>query len=226
MSRNLGLPRKRLNGDKPRLWKVDIAAPVNQFNARFMRFAPEAFRSNRLKTAERVKAAWRTTRDLRGIDAETFKANPGTLPTLRMCPAPPLAVDRLIGLSGVNKNLVGRMEGGKLPNTVDSAELNSQLGALCRILQTLSNWLGAHDCRKQAHPVSMPLRDVELGTYTFRMNISVGEAFKVNIPVDVVVQPEKPRKDRRPILIEAKWAGDFRNTNKRRKEEAMKAREL
>jgi hypothetical protein len=42
----------------------------------------------------------------------------------------------------------------------------------------------------------------------------------------VVIQPKKLRKDRLPILIEAKSAGDFTNTNKRRKEEATKIHQL
>lgn len=58
------------------------------------------------------------------------------------------------------------------------------------------------------------------------MNLLVGESVKVNIPIDVVVQPQKLRKDRLPILIEAKSAGDFTNTNKRRKEEATKIHQL
>ena len=48
----------------------------------------------------------------------------------------------------------------------------------------------------------------------------------MNIPVDVAVQPKKRRKNRFPILIEAKSAGDFTNTNKRRKEEATKIHQL
>ncbi len=67
---------------------------------------------------------------------------------------------------------------------------------------------------------------MEAGTYAFRMNLSVGKSLKVNIPIDVVVQPKKRRKDRLPILIEAKSAGDFTNTNKRRKEEATKIHQL
>ena len=64
------------------------------------------------------------------------------------------------------------------------------------------------------------------GTFSFRMNIVVGEALKVNIPVDAVVQPKKLRPDALPILIEAKSAGDFTNVNKRRKEEATKIRQI
>ena len=58
------------------------------------------------------------------------------------------------------------------------------------------------------------------------MNLQVGKAVKVYIPVDVVIQPSKPRRGRLPILIEAKSAGDFTNTNKRRKEEATKIHQL
>ncbi len=58
------------------------------------------------------------------------------------------------------------------------------------------------------------------------MNLAVGASLKVNIPVDVVIQPKKLRKNRIPVLIEAKSAGDFTNTNKRRKEEATKIRQL
>jgi hypothetical protein len=58
------------------------------------------------------------------------------------------------------------------------------------------------------------------------LNILVGTAHKVKVPIDVVVQPEQLRKDRLPILIEAKSAGDFTNTNKRRKEEATKVHQL
>src|SRR2546428_7346888 len=100
---------RRINADKPHLWKADIAASVDQFNQWFMRFAPDPFRSTRVKTTENVKAALLATNDLHSLNAATLKANPGALPTLRMCTAPPLAVDRLIGLADASKNLVGRM---------------------------------------------------------------------------------------------------------------------
>ena len=108
------MPRKLLNADKPHLWKGDIAASVDQFNKWFMQFAPAAFRSTRVKTTEHVKAALLATRDLRSLDAATLKSNPSALSTRRMCTAPPLAVDRLIGLADASKNLVGRMGEGKL----------------------------------------------------------------------------------------------------------------
>lgn len=111
----------RINADKPHLWKADIAASVDRFNEWFMRFAPEAFRSTRVKTAEHVKAALFATNDLRSLNADTLKANPAALPTLRMCTAPPLAVDRLIGLASANKSLIGCMEEGNEAGTARGA---------------------------------------------------------------------------------------------------------
>lgn len=269
---------KRINADKPHLWKADIAASVDQFNQWFMAFAPKAFRSTRLLTTAHVKAALIATRDLRNLDFATLKDNPSALATLRMCTAPPLAVDRLIGLADANKNLVSRMEEGKLPSRMNAADLTAELKKLCRIISKLldrdifpwldaasnpteherdraativadrlcsavanpivrnaqeqrqlklvGDWLEARGYRKHAHPAGKPLKDMEPATYTFRMNLAVGKALKVNIPVDVVIQPKKRRKDRLPILIEAKSAGDFTNTNKRRKEEATKIHQL
>lgn len=268
----------RINADKPHLWKSDIAASVDQFNEWFMRFAPVAFRSTRVKTTDHVKAALVATRDLRSIDCGTLQANPGSLPTLRMCMAPPLAVDRLVGLAGANKSLIGSMEEGKLASRMKAELLQDNLTKVCRVLTRLldrdifpwldageeptdherdrastivadrlcsavanpivrnaqeqrqlaviGDWLDKRGYRKLAHPPGRPLAEMEPGTYAFRMNLSVGTTRKVNIPVDVVVQPRMPTEDRLPVLIEAKSAGDFTNTNKRRKEEATKIRQL
>ncbi len=269
---------RRINADKPHLWKTDIAASVDQFNQWFMRFAPEAFRSTRVKTTEYVKAALVATRDLRSIDATTLRATPGALPTLRMCTAPPLAVDRLVGLASASKSFIGSMEEGKLAARMKAELVDQNLTKICAVLMKLldrdifpwldaakdptdherdrastivadrlcsavanpivrnaqeqrqlklvGNWLDARGYRKHRHSGGKPLTDMQAGTYTFRMNIAVGKALKVNIPVDVVIQPKKPRRDRLPILIEAKSAGDFTNPNKRRKEEATKIHQL
>lgn len=269
---------KRINADKPHLWKGDIAASVDQFNQWFMEFAPVAFRSTRVKTTMNVLASLIATRDLSSIDAATLKDNPSALQTLRMCTAPPLAVDRLIGLANANKNLVGRMEDGKLPTKMTTAALDAELIKLCHIISMLldhdifpwlkaaktptnqereraativadrlcsavanpiirnaqeqrqlklvGDWLDARGYRKLGHPGGKPLAEMEAGTYAYRMNLVVGKILKVNIPIDVVIQPKRLRKDRLPILIEAKSAGDFTNTNKRRKEEATKVHQL
>ena len=269
---------QKVNADKPHLWKADIAASVDQFNQWFMRFAPQAFRATRVKTTQHVRDALIATRDLRGLDAATLKANPGALPTLRMCTAPPLAVDRLIGLAGANKSLIGRMEEGKLSPRMQTEHLAAHLSNVCHVLTKLldrdifpwldaghsptdherdrastivadrlcsavanpiirnaqeqrqlalvGTWLDRRGYRKQAPRTGRPLGEMEAGTYSFRTNLVVGQTVKVNIPIDVVIQPRKLRKHRLPILIEAKSAGDFTNTNKRRKEAATKIHQL
>ena len=80
--------------------------------------------------------------------------------------------------------------------------------------------------RRATHPADRPLEDMPSGTYAFRMVVMVGPLHKTRLPVDVVIQPLTPRPDRLPVLIEAKSAGDFTNTNKRRKEEAQKHAQL
>lgn len=142
------MPPDRINADKPHLWKADIAASIDQFNQWFMQFAPQAFRSTRVKTTEHVKAALTATRDLRNVDAATLKANPSALPTLRMCTAPPLAVDRLVGLASANKSLIGRMEEGKLAARMKADLLDENLTRVCRVLTKLLDrdifpWLDA-----------------------------------------------------------------------------------
>lgn len=66
------------------------------------------------------------------------------------------------------------------------------------------------------------------GTFSFRMNVPVkleGGMHTVNIPIDAVIMP-KLGAGTLPLFLEAKSAGDFTNTNKRRKEEAMKMAQL
>jgi hypothetical protein len=66
-------------------------------------------------------------------------------------------------------------------------------------------------------------------TFSFRLNVRVKleDGIKqINIPIDAVVMPKKSRAGSLPLLIEAKSAGDFTNTNKRRKEEAIKISQL
>ena len=67
------------------------------------------------------------------------------------------------------------------------------------------------------------------GTFSFRLNfpVKLEDGLKqINIPIDAVVMPKKSRGGNLPLLIEAKSAGDFTNTNKRRKEEAVKISQL
>jgi len=68
------------------------------------------------------------------------------------------------------------------------------------------------------------------GTFSFRTNVPVkledGTRTPINIPIDAVVMPKTAKPKAFPVFFEAKSAGDFTNTNKRRKEEAMKMAQL
>lgn len=67
------------------------------------------------------------------------------------------------------------------------------------------------------------------GTFSFRMNVPVtqdGSAQSINIPIDAVIMPKSAKNGALPLFFEAKSAGDFANTNKRRKEEAVKMAQL
>jgi type II restriction enzyme len=69
---------------------------------------------------------------------------------------------------------------------------------------------------------------MEPGTFCFHLNTPVKRegGNSVNIPVDVAIKLHRDSPDSMPLLVEAKSAGDFTNTNKRRKEEAQKITQL
>lgn len=95
-----------INKDRPERWKADISKSVDMYNDWFMRFAPRAFRTTRIQTTKDVEATLRQIDNMRDIRPATIREHPEILPTLRMSTCPPIAVDRLIGLSGVSPNLV------------------------------------------------------------------------------------------------------------------------
>jgi hypothetical protein len=53
-----------------------------------------------------------------------------------------------------------------------------------------------------------------------------GNKLTINIPIDAVIMPKSAKAGDFPLFFEAKSAGDFTNTNKRRKEEAKKVAQL
>jgi hypothetical protein len=66
------------------------------------------------------------------------------------------------------------------------------------------------------------------GTFSFEFNVQVEQAGGrvVKIPIDIAIMPLDVQRREFPLLIETKSAGDFTNTNKRRKEEATKIAQL
>lgn len=271
-----------VNLDKPHLWKADVALSVDMYNTWFMNFAPQAFRSTRVKATRSVEAALRDTGNLTDIQPEVLRKHPEILPTLRMSTCPPLAVDRLIGLAGISPSMVKRMElEQKLPVRMSPAKVDLELAKIGIIIEKMADpdifvWLGRAEaatdveihraativadrlCGAVANPIvrnaqekrqlaeiknwleargytQLPVgeggkfTEMPAGTFSFRMNVPVkleGGVKSVNIPVDAVIMPKSAKAGDFPLFFEAKSAGDFTNTNKRRKEEAVKMAQL
>ncbi len=252
------------------------------YNDWFLQFAPVAFRTSRLQATKDVEAALRATDNLQNIRPAMLMSNPEILPTLRMSTCPPLAVDRLIGLSKASASLVRRMEEmQKLPHKMPAAQIEIELQKISAIVEKLADpdifiWLGRAEaateteihraativadrlCGAVANPIvrnaqeKRQLAEIKAwlvargyrelpsgqgirfnamppGTFSFRLNVPVkreGEAQSVNIPIDAVIMPRNAKAGEFPLFFEAKSAGDYTNTNKRRKEEAAKMAQL
>jgi type II restriction enzyme len=268
-----------VNLNQPHLWKADIAQSVDMYNDWFMTFAPSAYRETRIKTTIAVEETLHKTSNLTDVKAKLLREHPGVLPTLRMSTCPPIAVDRLVGLAGVSKNLVGCMEEGSLPPRMSPAALQTNLEKIGTIIEKMADpdifvWLqplrpatevevhraativadrlcgavanpiirNAQEKRQLAAigawleargykrlPEGMKYNAMPPGTYSFRLNVPVkveGSVATINIPIDTAVMPLTAKAGELPLMIEAKSAGDFTNTNKRRKEEAQKINQL
>ncbi len=71
-------------------------------------------------------------------------------------------------------------------------------------------------------------RAMKPGSFSFHLNVPVkmSRSKNVNMPIDAVIMRHNAEEGEMPVLIECKSAGDFTNTNKRRKEEATKIEQL
>ena len=127
-----------INLDKPHLWEQDTECSVDMYNEWFLRFAPATYLNNRFIAFLKVARAIKATQNLRHIDASVLQEKPRFLPVLRMSTSPPLAVDRLIGLTGVSRNLVKVMEKyQQLPQKMGQATLEAELAKICETISTM-----------------------------------------------------------------------------------------
>ncbi len=132
--------RMGINLDKPDRWKADIARSVDLYNDWFMKFAPKAYRESRARTAREVGATLKATDNLRNVKTEVLRESPAVLPTLRMATCPPLARDRLSGLSGVSRTIINRLDKEhKLPTRMSVAALNAQLKKIGAVIEKLAD---------------------------------------------------------------------------------------
>ncbi len=98
-----------------------------------------------------------------------------------------------------------------------------------RQLAAIREWLESRRYRQLPGGEGTRFDAMPPGTFSFRTNVPVkleGGKHTVNIPIDAVVMPKTAKAKEFPVFFEAKSAGDFTNTNKRRKEEAVKMAQL
>ena len=127
-----------INLDKPHLWKLDIRLSVDMYNDWFLRFAPEAFRSQRVRSTEQVRAALEYTGNLVRLNAALLRSRPEILPILRMACCPPIARDRLIGLGDISPNLVKSMEVDQMiPSRMRTTEVMDQMEKILAVIKRL-----------------------------------------------------------------------------------------
>lgn len=268
-----------VNCDKPQRWKRDIALSVDLYNEWFLNFAPSTYRQERVSATGKVEAMLDRTAYLRRLTFRELSEHPAILFALRMCTAPPIARDRLVGLARIPRSLVDTMEkDDRLPPQMGRAAQEKAVGQILAMITRLVDtdiftWLAENRdpatqevyraativadrlCGANANPIirnaqehrqlnqikawleARGFRDVsgkadagdmQAGTFAFRLNVTgmKDDRKTVNIPVDAVVMPRKAKPSHLPVMIEAKSAGDFANTNKRRKEEATKIGQL
>ena len=137
-----------VNRDKSERWKADIAESVDMYNKWFMEFAPKAFRETRGKTTKEVESALAWTNNLTDIKQTVLREHPEVLPMLRMSTCPPIARDRLIGLSGVSPTIVHAMElEHRIPQRLNPQRLREELDRIGAVLEKMADpdifvWLG------------------------------------------------------------------------------------
>ena len=97
-----------------------------------------------------------------------------------------------------------------------------------RQLNALKRWLEDRGYA-QLRAYKGKFNEMQPGSFVFRLNLAVTQnrgTHSINIPIDVVIMPRSAQAGELPLLVEAKSAGDYTNTNKRRKEEAIKVTQL
>jgi hypothetical protein len=149
-----------VNCDKPQRWKRDIALSVDLYNEWFLNFAPNTYREERKRATQGVETMLDRTGYLRKLTLRELSEHPSVLFALRMCTAPPIARDRLVGLAGVPKLLVNVMEKhDRLPPQMSAAAAGKAIQRIITMITRLVDvdifvWLAKdrdplqsrHDC--------------------------------------------------------------------------------
>ena len=97
-----------------------------------------------------------------------------------------------------------------------------------RQLENIDNFLGKRGYRLINSKDISDFRAMPPGTFAHHINVHAKLIRRktVKIPIDVAIMRKDAKAGDFPLLMECKSAGDFTNTNKRRKEEATKIAQL
>lgn len=114
-----------------------------------------------------------------------------------------------------------RLTGAQADPIIRNAQERRQLAAIRTWLETRG-----YTYIEPGHGATV--EDLQPGAFAFRLNVMGARenGSDITIPTDAVIMPRAAATGDFPLLIEAKSAGDFTNTNKRRKEEATKIAQL
>jgi len=124
-----------INSDRPDRWKSDIIQSVDFYNNWFMQFAPRSYKNTRKETTRQVESAMKITDNFLNISSSILLDNPEILPILRMATAPPIARDRLIGLSNSSPNLIKSMKISKrIPPKINTDRLKNEIDRIISII--------------------------------------------------------------------------------------------
>ena len=103
-------------------WKSDVNQSVLFYNEWFLNFAPATYVKARKDAIAKVEIAFSKTDAFRRLTANVLEDAPETLAILRMATTPPLARDRLSGLSGMPKTIIKSLEDGNRIMQTDALE--------------------------------------------------------------------------------------------------------
>ena len=118
-----------LNRATPEKWKEDYVKSISFYNDWYTWYASATYREQREKAGALVQTAFSVTKNLTDISPEAIRNHPSIIQVLRMATVPPIARDRLSGLSGVSRNVIENLENGKVGKvkTSDLEKITSRL---------------------------------------------------------------------------------------------------
>lgn len=130
--------------------------------------------------------------------------------------ATPDEIDRLLAMQIIGDRVCGSLADPLIRNEQERRQLS---GIKKFLIKRGYRFVESKDIKD--------FKSMEERTFAFHLNVPVKNASQqIKMPIDVVVKRKNSSKKKLPLLIECKSAGDFTNTNKRRKEEATKIEQL